>query len=70
MDTADDVPQIRETSRQLSHIPLYIHRDKERSTVERVNDRLKDEFGERVVRIKEATKMISYLMFGIVALTK
>ncbi len=44
-------------------------RYKERSTVERVNGRLKDEFGGRVVRVKGSTKVMCHLMFGILALT-
>ena len=41
----------------------------ERSTVERVNGRLKDEFGGRHVRVKGAAKVMSHLMFGILTLT-
>ncbi len=41
----------------------------ERSTVEQVNGRLKDEFGGRVVRVKGHTKVMAHLMFGIIALT-
>jgi hypothetical protein len=44
-------------------------RYKERSTIERVNGRLKDEFGGRVVRVKGAAKVMCHLMFGILALT-
>lgn len=99
MDSAYDVPQIHEISRQLGHIPLIdIHprRDKtlkeelkaeekrchrighqtaeairynERGTVERVNARLKDEFGGRVVRVRGHAKVMCHLMFGILALT-
>ena len=99
MDSAYDVPQIHEISRQLGHVPLIdIHprRDKtlkeeleveekrchkighqtaeairynERGTVERVNARLKDEFGGRVVRVRGHAKVMCHLMFGILALT-
>ena len=99
MDSAYDVPQIHQASRQLRHVPLidkHPRRDKalkvetkaenkrrriagyqtaetvrykERSTVERVNGRLKDEFGGRVVRVKGAAKVMCHLMFGILALT-
>jgi hypothetical protein len=99
MDSAYDVPQIHDMSRQLGHIPLIdVHprRDKalkeeiaaenkrcrlvghktaeairynERSTVERVNARLKDEFGGRVVRVRGHAKVMYHLMFGILALT-
>jgi len=41
----------------------------ERSTVERVNGRLKDEFGGRNVRVKGNKKVMCHLMFGILALT-
>jgi hypothetical protein len=99
MDSAYDVPQIHDMSRQLGHIPLIdVHprRDKalkeeiaaenkrcrlvghktadairynERSTVERVNARLKDEFGGRVVRVRGHAKVMCHLMFGILALS-
>ncbi len=41
----------------------------ERSTVERVNARLKDEFGGRVVRVRGHAKVMCHLMFGILVLT-
>jgi hypothetical protein len=44
-------------------------RYRERSTVERVNGRLKDEFGGRMVRIRGHAKVMCHLMFGILALT-
>jgi hypothetical protein len=37
--------------------------------VERVNGRLKEEFGGRFVRVRCAAKVIAHLMFGIQALT-
>ena len=40
----------------------------ERTTVERVNARLKDEFGGRMVRVRGHAKVMCHLMFGIVAL--
>jgi transposase len=99
MDSAYDVPQIHDMSRQLGHIPLIDvnpRRDQslkneivaenkrcrllghktaeairynERSTVERVNARLKDEFGGRVVRVRGHAKVLCHLMFGLLALT-
>jgi hypothetical protein len=99
MDSAYDVPQIHELSRQLGHVPLidkHPRRNKalkaemkaenkrcrlighqraetrryhERTTVERVNGRLKDEFGGRVVRVRGHAKVMCHLMFGILALT-
>ena len=41
----------------------------ERSTVERVYGRLKDEFGGRQVRVRGYAKVLCHLMFGILALT-
>ena len=41
----------------------------ERSTVERVYARLKDEFGGRHVRVRGHAKVFCHLMFGILALT-
>ena len=41
----------------------------ERTTVERVNGRLKDEFGAAMVRVRGNAKVMCHLMFGIVALT-
>jgi hypothetical protein len=43
-------------------------RYRERTTVERVNTRLKDEFGGRSVRVRGNAKVMCHLMFGIVAL--
>ena len=99
MDSAYDVPEIREASRRLGHVPLIdvnprrdaalkeeieaegrrlellghttaeAVRYNERSTVERVNSRLKDEFGGRFVRVRGNAKVMCHLMFGILALT-
>ena len=41
----------------------------ERSVVERVNGRLKDEFGGRMVRVRGHAKVMCHLMFGMLALT-
>jgi hypothetical protein len=41
----------------------------ERTTVELVNGRLKDEFGGRMLRVKGSQKVMCHLMFGILALT-
>jgi len=41
----------------------------QRSSVERVNGRLKDEFNARMLRVKGPSKVMSHLMFGIIALT-
>ena len=54
---------------RLSHRPAEEIRYNERTTVERVNGRIKDEFGGRMVRVRGHAKVMCHLMFGIVALT-
>jgi hypothetical protein len=49
--------------------PHEAQRYKERSTAERVNARLKDEFGGRMVRVRGPEKVMTHLMFGLIALT-
>jgi hypothetical protein len=44
-------------------------RFRERTTVERVYARLKDEFGGRQIRVRGAQKIMAHLMFGVLALT-
>ena len=44
-------------------------RYRQRTTAERVNARLKDEFGGRFVRVRGHAKVMCHLMFGILALT-
>jgi hypothetical protein len=41
----------------------------ERSTVERVNGRLKDEFNGRMVRVKGHSKVMAHFMSGIIVLS-
>lgn len=41
----------------------------ERTMVERVFSRLKDEFGARFIRVRGASKIMAHLMFGVLALT-
>ena len=43
-------------------------RYKERTSAERVNGRLKDEFGGKMVRVRGHAKVMTHLMFGILAL--
>ena len=99
MDSAYDVSQIHDLSRQLGHVPLIdVHprrnqalkedmaaesqrcrlvghqpaeaiRYHERSTVERVNARLKEDLGGRMVRVRGHAKVMCHLMFGVLALT-
>ncbi len=85
MDAAYDSEIIREHSRLLGHQPIIDYnnrggekrqfapheaqRFKERTIVERVYGRLKDEFGGRMIRVRGAAKVMTSLMFGILALT-
>ena len=49
--------------------PHEAERYKQRSSAERVNSHLKDNFGGRFVYVKGHAKVFSHLMFGILALT-
>ena len=55
--------------RCIGHLSPEARRYRERSTVERVNGRLKEEFGGRHVRARGPDKVMCHLMFGILALT-
>ena len=61
--------QAEEKRRKLLNFPYAEDvRYRERTTVERVNGRLKDEFGGRMIRVRGNAKVMCHLMFGIVAL--
>jgi hypothetical protein len=49
--------------------PCEAERFHERTAVERVNGRLKDPFGARMIRVRGARKVMEHLMFGLLALT-
>jgi hypothetical protein len=55
----------RSANYKTSQMLRYNHR----SSVERLNGRLKDEFNGRMVRVKGHGKVMNHLMFGIIALT-
>lgn len=55
--------------RNANYKTSQMNRYNQRSSVERVNGRLKDEFNARMVRVKGHAKVMNHLMFGIVALT-
>lgn len=55
--------------RILGFIPPEKKRYNERSAAERVNSRLKDDFGGEMVRVRGNAKVFCHLMFGILALT-
>jgi hypothetical protein len=85
MDAGYDCEAIREHSRKLGHVPIIERqkhgpvkiamppheriRYRERTTVERVYARLKEEFGGSTVRVRGWAKVMAHLMFGILALT-
>ena len=85
MDAGYDCEAIREHSRQLGHVPIIrgqkhggqqvvldphqMARYRERTAIERVFSRLKEEFGFTTVRVRGACKVIAHLMFGVLALS-
>jgi len=84
MDAAYDAGQIWDISRELGHVPIIdgnprggkaipmapheAERYKERSSAERCNSRLKDDFGARDVMVKGPSKVNMHLMFGVITL--
>lgn len=85
MDAAYCSTAVREHSRSLGHVPLIDHnprrgekiefapaeaiRYNERTAAERSNARLKDEFGGNTIMVKGGEKVMSHLMFGVLALS-
>jgi hypothetical protein len=85
MDSAYDAPQIRSYSAGLGHVPIIdtnprrgekkemdpaqAVRFRNRTTAERVNSNLKDNYGGRFVRLRGAAKVMMHLMFGLIAIT-
>ena len=84
MDSAYDAEPIHQASREAGHRPLIdpnkrrgaavpfdpptALRFRERTTAERGNSRLKDDFGARHLRVRGHAKAHLHVMFGIVAL--
>lgn len=85
MDSAYDAPEIHEISSRLGHVAIIDHnkrrgekkemspaeaiRYNERSSAERVNSNLKDNYGGNNIRVRGHAKVMAHLMFGIIALT-
>jgi len=85
MDAAYDSPEIHAFSKSLGHCPIIDNNPRrgekilmdpamksrfaERSSAERVNSYLKDNYGGRSIRVKGASKVMTHLMFGIVSIT-
>ena len=59
----------KQEARAAGHVEAESVRYRIRTAVERTNARLKDEFGGRHVRVQGPTKVVCYLMFGLLALT-
>lgn len=55
--------------RKAGYKTAQMQRYNHRASVERLNGRLKDEFNARMIRVKGPMKVMSHLMFGIIALT-
>ena len=85
MDAAYCSAELRAHCKDMGHVPLIDHnprggekigfdpaeavRYNERTVAERMNARLKDEFGGNHVWVKGNTKVMSHLMFGLLVLT-
>lgn len=85
MDSAYDAKEIRTFIALKGKVPLIAphnrqgqmnflcpaakERFKERTTAERANARLKDDFGARYVRVRGAAKVMAHLMYGVLALS-
>ena len=85
MDAAYCSLDLHEHCRELAHVPIIDHnprqgikekfdpsdaiRYRERSSVERANARLKDEFCGRNVMVRGSSKVFSHLMFGLLVLS-
>jgi hypothetical protein len=85
MDAGYDCEAIREHSRTLGHVPIIrgqkhgahqllmdphqMARYRERTSIERVFSRLKEEYGFVTVRVRGACKVMAHLMFGVLALS-
>lgn len=85
MDAAYCSDTIRSHSKSLGHVPLIDHnprggekrefdpaeaqRYKGRTQAERTNARLKDEYGARTIYVQGPVKVMSHLMFGVLALS-
>lgn len=84
MDAAYDAKRIDEASREFGHVPITdkngrgqevvpmapheAERYKIRSSAERANSRLKEDFGANNVMVRGHSKVTLHLMFGVIAL--
>jgi hypothetical protein len=84
MDAAYDAKEIHDFSKGLGHVPIIDHnprrgekrhfdpatktRYNERSTAERLNSELKDNYGGRNIRVRGNAKVFTHLAFGLLAI--
>lgn len=84
MDSAYDAKDIHEVCQELGHVPIIdinprrrnpppmepdrVQRYKQRSSAERVNSRLKDNCGGRMIRVRGKPKVHTHLMFGVLVI--
>jgi hypothetical protein len=84
MDSAYDAKDIREVCQELGHVPIIdmnrrrgkvvamesdrARRYRNRTSAERVNSRLKDDCGGRMVRVRGKPKVHTHLMFGVLVI--
>jgi hypothetical protein len=84
MDAAYDAKDIYDVSRELGHVPIIdangrrsksipmepdrAIRFNNRSSAERVNSRLKDDCGGRMIRVRGGPKVHTHLMFGLLVI--
>ena len=78
-------PQIKSFSKNLGHVPIIDQNHRrgekiemdpakksryaERSSAERINSTLKDNYGGRNIRVKGPAKVMTHLMFGLIVVT-
>ena len=67
-ELAKEMAEERKRQKFINWEPAENIRYNERSTAERTNARLKDEFGGRMVRVRGHAKVMCHLMFGVLAL--
>jgi len=68
-DLKEEIKQEKKAQKTLNWKPPPLQRYKQRSSAERVNSQLKDNFGGRMIRVRGNIKVCCHLMFGVLALS-
>jgi len=68
-DAKDAWATEKKARQQIAWKPAEARRLAQRTSCERVNSRLKDQFGGNTLRVRGPAKAMCHLMFGILALT-